>query len=109
MSNLAALEASASARYTQLREGFLAGNVSSACLSYQAFYQCVSAMPRCQLGRQEELCRFVCEEHARRCLKSDYSGCESNQPAGEVCTSAAAPRAGLAAFIAAALAVAALR
>lgn len=93
---LAAREALALARYTQLRQWFEQGNVTAACLSYQAFYQCATFLPACRLGEAQELCSFVCEEHAIRC-SGDKDACK---PSDQYCSSAAVPALSLVAALA---------
>ncbi|KAA0167785.1 hypothetical protein FNF27_01688 [Cafeteria roenbergensis] len=105
---LASREATAFAEYVNMREGYKAGNVSAPCLSYQAYYQCTLALPRCQLGRNQELCLFVCEEHARRCLGADYTGCAPSATVGSACSAAADAQASGFAVAAALLAAALL-
>jgi hypothetical protein len=88
MSNLAQREAQALANYKNSLAGYLAKNVTSDCLSYKPYYFCLQAFPRCRLGRNEDLCSFVCEEHARRCLNSNLQGCPAPIATDGVCTSA---------------------
>lgn len=67
----------------------------NSCLSYTAYYGCVTQFRRCVDGKATPLCRHVCLEHARRC---DRESAECEGLADEDCSAAA--RDGLGAVLA---------